>query len=1290
MSKKITVREFRTYDQIRIVVVDGKDEIWDGSSLVTKLDSSPIRIENWYRNWLIGKTDFSTHHPNPNRSFMFVRQIGNISLSGRRNTWKKRFSVLTDKELLLYKKEQTFQKNKKKGSRRIQITDIIRASLTGKKSKRKKENCFEIQTNKKTLVFSCQDRETSCNWVGAIQSVKRLSTQINQYQSVAKALSEGKLPKIINNLEMPINKLSNLQDNEGFGPFLSSIKNEQFTTSLSLCKSNYNLSLSKELERCDLNLMNNQLSKISDLVLIQYLLKHLKESEKEIQKRVTNCWISRAINEQNLEMIKILSMNNIKCFNDNELTKNIFKFIRELIDKENYAHTSNVLGIVDLNLMGIENDENNLLFHCINNNNLSGVNVLIERGCDPNLRTQEEFDTALHLCSKKIKIDNFHLLLPICEYLLSHGANGTLINKKCNTALFEAIQNFHTNVIPEALSKKRPEILDFINKYIAILTPPTQILSFDQKLIEQLQNFSIDNFYFKNKGNNDNKELLGNNIFNYKWILNNLKYASLFNSFKNKIDNRGEEGIKIVLQLISESRHSIRNSNDQLKSQLIGRLNSLVHYHPGIKKLMNGILSYRNNKSWLMPLIPSLSCGSSFLQNNYIRLKQICFQHLLPINGVSSNLNGNVVISGDEDGKLIFWDIAKGATKKIIDAHSKEIRSVSISEKAEIVVTAGNDLTIKIWNSGNYELFTTLSGHKSFINCIDISHTGQYIVSCSDDQTVKIWSTFRKQIDKTLYAHNCAVNSVRINFNQVITSADENGCVHFWDIENGMLKTKINAHNSPINTIDVFGNSPETLMVVTGSDDHTCKIYNLSNSKLVNTFYSHESRINSLKVNSTGEVVISSSIDGTIWLWNPLNTRKKYQIIDPERKINCMTFSQFDNNIIFGLQNGSIRIYQLNQSILKKNQNNKINSLIADSQNKNSNILITKNKVDHDDDNNNKNKNNNKKKKKKKKNIQTNLNISDHNDDKFFKIMFLKLFKQIKFVKRGHNKEITSICSSPDNKLIATGSKDCKIKIWDTSNLRVKATLFDYKAIEHYPILSITFTKDSKQLISTTYGKIQIWCLNTFKLLKEYNNIHPFDEWITCIEMVGVGENVLTGCSDGEIIEWQLSTGKTLNKYIGHTDLVCSIQVSNNGKQFISTSHDNSLKIWNFLTKKNISIETDSWLLSGCFSLDNKKIFLINNKSKLLVYRSLNKKIIPNSKALSSKFIYSATPLPRNQFLSISSNTATLWNSIKFSIITEFTVDEKLTCCFYFVKNRNTIIVLGDESGNVHFLKIIL
>jgi WD40 repeat protein len=122
----------------------------------------------------------------------------------------------------------------------------------------------------------------------------------------------------------------------------------------------------------------------------------------------------------------------------------------------------------------------------------------------------------------------------------------------------------------------------------------------------------------------------------------------------------------------------------------------------------------------------------------------------------------------------------------------------------------------------------------------------------------------------------------------------------------------------------------------------------------------------------------------------------------------------------------------------------------------------------------------------------------------------------------GHNMIVTSVAFSPNGKLLASGSADHTIKLWDVASGREIRTLSGHNE----GVNSIALSLDGRTLASASDDK-------TIKL-------------------------------------WDLASGTDLVSLGGHTDKVNSVAFSADGRVLASASDDRTIKLWDIASKREL------------------------------------------------------------------------------------------------------------------------
>lgn len=101
------------------------------------------------------------------------------------------------------------------------------------------------------------------------------------------------------------------------------------------------------------------------------------------------------------------------------------------------------------------------------------------------------------------------------------------------------------------------------------------------------------------------------------------------------------------------------------------------------------------------------------------------------------------------------------------------------------------------------------------------------------------------------------------------------------------------------------------------------------------------------------------------------------------------------------------------------------------------------------------------------------------------------------------------------------------------------------------------------------------------------------------------GHFLLSASHDGRVKLWDVLTNrKCIRTYIGHTESVRDLSLTNNGRQFISAGYDKYVQLWDTETGKNISSFNIKKIPFCCTfnpDHDQQNVFLVGNQNKKIL-----------------------------------------------------------------------------------------
>lgn len=302
-------------------------------------------------------------------------------------------------------------------------------------------------------------------------------------------------------------------------------------------------------------------------------------------------------------------------------------------------------------------------------------------------------------------------------------------------------------------------------------------------------------------------------------------------------------------------------------------------------------------------------------------------------------------------------------------------------------------------------------------------------------------STQEKQLlFSTLLGHSGAVRSIVITpDNQTLISGSEDNTIKIWELSTGKLVRTLTGHTNWISSLAI---SPDGQTLVSGSGDNTIKVWQWQTGQLIRTLTGHSYDVNSLVMTPNGQTLVSGSGDNTIKIWQLQTGQLIRTLTRHSYGVNSLAITPDGQTLVSGNgnvwplgDNYTIKIWQLKTGIPNRTLTEHLGNVGT--------VAITP---------------------------DGQTLVSGSNDRRIL-IWNLKTGQLLRTIK-GHTSSVSTVAISPDGQTLVSGSEDHTIQIWQLSNDTLRATLTGHS----HAIRALAISADGKTLVSGSDDKtIKIW-----------------------------------------------------------------------------------------------------------------------------------------------------------------------------------------------------------------------
>ena len=159
----------------------------------------------------------------------------------------------------------------------------------------------------------------------------------------------------------------------------------------------------------------------------------------------------------------------------------------------------------------------------------------------------------------------------------------------------------------------------------------------------------------------------------------------------------------------------------------------------------------------------------------------------------------------------------------------------------------------------------------------------------------------------------------------------------------------------------------------------------------------------------------------------------------------------------------------------------------------------------------------------------------------------------------AHHEKVLAI-TQVDETRFATGSEDGCIHIWDFSSGQILQTLPTTKTTVN-PARQLLISSSGHLVSGCEDGTVSLWDL------EEERVVHVLGGATSPISVLCQQErHLIAGTQSGELLLWDLETWKQVGSFDGHSSAITGIGFLDR-KTVISSSKDNTLRVWNFSSR---------------------------------------------------------------------------------------------------------------------------
>jgi len=299
----------------------------------------------------------------------------------------------------------------------------------------------------------------------------------------------------------------------------------------------------------------------------------------------------------------------------------------------------------------------------------------------------------------------------------------------------------------------------------------------------------------------------------------------------------------------------------------------------------------------------------------------------------------------------------------------------------------------------------------------------------------------------------------------------------------------LTGHSGTLSSVNALAISPDDYTLASASDDKIIKLWDLNTQKVLATLSGHSQAVKSVAFSPDGKILATAGDDKTIKLWQVETLQEICTLLRHLQAVKSVAFSPDGQILASGSWDKTIKLWDVNTGT---------------------------------------------------------------------EICTLT----------GHQLKVNSVAFSPQGQLLASASYDRTIRLWQIPK-RGEGTLIQNRPCysllstlsgHAWAVLTVAFSPDGQILATgSDDNTIKLWEVNTGQLICTLVG-HSWS--VVAVAFTADGETLLSASCDKTVKLWRLSTAEEIVTLSGHVDSVSAVAVSKVTQLIASGSRDKTIKLW--------------------------------------------------------------------------------------------------------------------------------
>lgn len=579
------------------------------------------------------------------------------------------------------------------------------------------------------------------------------------------------------------------------------------------------------------------------------------------------------------------------------------------------------------------------------------------------------------------------------------------------------------------------------------------------------------------------------------------------------------------------------------------------------------------------------------------------YQHDSPINATALSSDSRFLLTGSDDGLLLLWEIATGEVVRTFDGHQAGVTAVAFSADGRQALSGSADDTAVLWDVTSGAELMRLVGHKGDVSGVAFTPDGQFAVTGEDTiaapSDLIVWDLVTgepvRQFGATEDGNPEGILDMALTSDgryalvgQFSYAAKNDRQTLLWNVNSGEVVHVLAAIKRTVSAVAI---SPDGRYGLAGGDDAFVYQWDLETGELARRLGGHEGAVQAVAFNADGSQALSASLDQTLIWWDLETGEVIRRFATDQGEIHAVNFLG-EGQAITAAKDGVWQIWDLTSAWQLARWGDDGTGHLPTEPNANSfgmglaispdgrfaisggnepdtTVILWEYETGA---------------------VRQKLSVDEGN---IFDVAFYPDSKKaligtqfglilewdlsndvITRQLEGHHGSIHGLAISSDGRYAVSASLDNTIGYWDLQSGEMLQRMVGH--FEGRGAFDVLFLPGEQYAVSSGWdGTLIIWDLPQGAQVRRLtgltggagNHFTADGDWgIHRLSLSPDGRRLLSAGRDESLLMWDLASGDSLRRFVGHAGAVIDVEMSPDGQTALTSARNDALIVWDVAT----------------------------------------------------------------------------------------------------------------------------